>query len=168
MDGNRKKQAFLMQYGYAMKRMVAAEYEYMEYAYSLLSKGITYDAMPRGSGPTGDLAELMVKKLELEKKRLGEIENIGKVRTLIREKIETLPTEAEKLVLTVRYMNLVPVRGKDGTHTVGYRWKPWDEVAKECSYSIRHATKLHGVALLHLHITQEEYEAAGIRREKMG
>ncbi len=167
MEENRKKQAYLMQYGYAMKRMVAAEYEYMEYAYSLLGKGITYGAMPRGSGPTGDLAEVMVKKLELEKDMLGEIEKLGKVRRIIHRKIETLPTEAEKLVMTIRYMNLERVTDGAG-RVAGYRWKPWDEVAEACCYSLRHATKLHGIALSHLRITQEEYDEVGVRKEETG
>lgn len=167
MEENRKKQAYLMQYGYAMKRMVAAEYEYMEYAYSLLGKGITYDAMPHGSGPTGDLAEVMVKKLELEENMLREIEELGKVRRIIHRKIETLPTEAEKLVMTIRYTNLERVTDGAG-RVAGYRWKPWDKVAEGCCYSLRHATKLHGIALSHLHITQEEYDEVGVRKEKMG
>lgn len=157
-----RKKEFLRQYGYATKRMLAAECEYMEYAYSLLGRGITYDAMPHGSGPSGDMAEVIAKKMELEKKMLDGIKRIDEVRTVIRKKIESLPSEEEKLVLTIKYMNLDIVRGRDGLQAVGCKWKGWADVAKACSYTERHARRICATAISRLSITQEEYEAVGI------
>ena len=163
MSDNYDKKQFLMQYGFATRRMLAAEYEYMEFSYSLIGKGVTYDGMPHG-GPSGDsMAAIIAKKLELEKTMLAEITMLGDVRMRIREKIEALPTEAEKLVLTLRYMNLVPVHGDDGTRVVGYDWKPWHKVAEGACFTTRHTLRLHGIALSHLSITPEEFAAVGMR-----
>ena len=97
---------------------------------------LVQDGMPHGSGGNSDLSAFVVKVDEL----LAELKKQAEKRITLRQgivrKIEQMDDETEKLVLRLRYIQLLK----------------WEEVAVKMDYDYRYVLKVHGRALKNFEI----------------
>lgn len=133
---NEKKKLFLKSYLRDKQAVRRIEEQLAELRLSKLSPGMSMgDGMPHGSDMR-DLSDYAAKVDELERelirKRFDRIQSFRKVQAAIEE----LEDEAEKDLLTYRYL----------------RGMKWEEIAVKTGYSWRKIHYLHGDALEHLEI----------------
>lgn len=97
------------------------------------------DGMPHGSNQN-DLSTFAAKLDEIFTELNNEIENYWNMRCEIISAIESLPSESEKAILRLRYIN----------------GDKWEDIADKLTYSLQHVYKIHGTALIHLKTEKEE------------
>lgn len=100
--------------------------------------GVNNDGLPHGSGQmdlSGYAAELTRMEEELQNERYLRIKSYQEIARLIKR----LRSESEKDVLFYRY-----IKGMD-----------WWEIAEKMQYSERHITRIHGKALAHFRMPEE-------------
>lgn len=135
---NEKKKAWLRRYLYAVKaeQEIALEMEELESQYILPSKAI--DGMPHGSGGDKDLSAFAAKYDELYQQVKAALEKRIEIRMEVRNAIEAMEDEAEKILMLYRYI--------DG--------KQWEEIAVRMGYTWRWVMQIHGRALSHFQIPE--------------
>ena len=128
---NDKKKEYLRQYGCALRAERAIEEEIQQVRLDKMFPALVQDGMPHGSGGNSDLSAFVVKVDEL----LAELKKQAEKRITLRQgivrKIEQMDDETEKLVLRLRYIQLLK----------------WEEIAVRMDYTYRNVTKIHGKAL---------------------
>lgn len=137
---NEKKKAWLRRYQYAVKaeQEIALEMEELESQYILPSKAI--DGMPHGSGGDKDLSAFAAKYDELYQQVKAALEKRIEIRMEVRNAIEAMEDEAEKILMLYRYI--------DG--------KQWEEIAVRMGYTWRWVMQIHGRALSHFQIPDNQ------------
>ena len=128
---NEKKKLFLKSYLRDKQAVRRIEEQLSELRLSKLSPGMSIgDGMPHGSDMR-DLSDYAAKVDELEREliqaRYDRIQSFRKVQAAIEE----LEDEAEKDLLTYRYL----------------RGMKWEEIAVKMGYTWRHTIRVHGHAL---------------------
>jgi hypothetical protein len=133
---NEKKKEYLRQYGCALRTERAIEEEIQQVRLDKMFPALVQDGMPHGSGGNSDLSAFVVKVDEL----LAELKKQAEKRITLRQgivrKIEQMDDETEKLVLRLRYIQLLK----------------WEEVAVKMDYDYRYVLKVHGRALKNFEI----------------
>lgn len=133
---NDKKKEYLRQYGCALRAERAIEEEIQQVRLDKMFPALVQDGMPHGSGGNSDLSAFVVKVDEL----LAELKKQAEKRITLRQgivrKIEQMDDETEKLVLRLRYIQLLK----------------WEEVAVKMDYDYRYILKVHGRALKNFEI----------------
>lgn len=133
---NEKKKEYLRQYGCALRAERAIEEEIQQVRLDKMFPALVQDGMPHGSGGNSDLSAFVVKVDEL----LAELKKQAEKRITLRQgivrKIEQMDDETEKLVLRLRYIQLLK----------------WEEVAVKMDYDYRYVLKVHGRALKNFEI----------------
>lgn len=128
---NEEKKKYLRQYGCALRAERAIEEEIQQVRLDKMFPALVQDGMPHGSGGNSDLSAFVVKVDEL----LAELKKQAEKRITLRQgivrKIEQMDDETEKLVLRLRYIQLLK----------------WEEIAVRMDYTYRNVTKIHGKAL---------------------
>ena len=132
---NEKKKLFLKSYLRDKQAVIRIEEQLAELRASKISPSLISDGMPHGTS-LSDLSDYTAKVDELEReliqKRYDRICSFQKVQAAI----EAVEDEAEKDLLTYRYL----------------RGMKWEEIAVKMGYSWRKIHYLHGDALEHLEI----------------
>lgn len=132
---NEKKKLFLKSYLRDKLAVIRIEEQLAELRASKISPSLISDGMPHGTS-LSDLSDYAAKVDELERelirKRYDRICSFQRVQTAI----EAVEDEAEKDLLTYRYL----------------RGMKWEEIAVKMGYSWRKIHYLHGDALEHLEI----------------
>lgn len=132
---NEKKKLFLKSYLRDKLAVIRIEEQLAELRASKISPSLISDGMPHGTS-LSDLSDYAAKVDELEReliqKRYDRICSFQKVQAAI----EAVEDEAEKDLLTYRYL----------------RGMKWEEIAVKMGYSWRKIHYLHGDALEHLEI----------------
>ena len=133
---NDKKKEYLRQYGCALRAERTIEEEIQQVRLDKMFPALVQDGMPHGSGGNSDLSAFVVKVDEL----LAELKKQAEKRITLRQgivrKIEQMDDETEKLVLRLRYIQLLK----------------WEEVAVKMDYDYRYILKVHGRALKNFEI----------------
>lgn len=133
---NEEKKKYLRQYGCALRAERAIEEEIQQVRLDKMFPALVQDGMPHGSGGNSDLSAFVVKVDEL----LAELKKQAEKRITLRQgivrKIEQMDDETEKLVLRLRYIQLLK----------------WEEVAVKMDYDYRYILKVHGRALKNFEI----------------
>lgn len=132
---NEKKKLFLKSYLRDKQAVIRIEEQLAELRASKISPSLVSDGMPHGTS-LSDLSDYAAKVDELEReliqKRYDRICSFQRVQSAI----EAVEDEAEKDLLTYRYL----------------RGMKWEEIAVKMGYSWRKIHYLHGDALEHLEI----------------
>lgn len=127
---NEKKKLFLKSYLRDKQAVIRIEEQLAELRASKISPSLISDGMPHGTS-LSDLSDYAVKVDELEReliqKRYDRICSFQKVQAAI----EAVEDEAEKDLLTYRYL----------------RGMKWEEIAVKMGYTWRHTIRVHGQAL---------------------
>ena len=134
---NEAKKAFLRRYQDAVKTEKSIEDEIRELRANAMMHSQNMDGMPRGSTQS-DLSDYAAKFDEMLSALHDEIDRKWEIRREIIKAIEDLPSESEKAVLRLRYIN----------------GKKWEQIAVEMGYAYQHIHRLHGSALIHLEIPE--------------
>ena len=135
VPNNAIKKEFLKRYQISKKIQESIWDEIRELRADTMMPALNMDGMPRGTGKS-DLSSYAVQKEKLDKKLAKEVDHEIRIRKQIWKAVESLPTEAEKMVLKFRYLN---------------GWE-WEKVAVHCHYTYRHTLRLHGDALRNLQV----------------
>lgn len=128
---NEKKKEYLRQYGCALRAERAIEEEIQQVRLDKMFPALVQDGMPHGSGRNSDLSDFAVKVDELLADLKKQVERRITLRKEIVRKIEQMEDETEKLVLRLRYIQLLK----------------WEEIAVRMDYDYRYTLKVHGRAL---------------------
>lgn len=128
---NEEKKKYLRQYGCALRAERAIEEEIQQVRLDKMFPALVQDGMPHGSGGNSDLSDFVVKVDELLADLKKQAERRITLRREISRKIEQMDDETEKLVLRLRYIQLLK----------------WEEIAVRMDYTYRNVTKIHGKAL---------------------
>lgn len=128
---NEEKKKYLRQYGCALRAERAIEEEIQQVRLDKMFPALVQDGMPHGSGVNSDLSDFVVKVDELLADLKKQAERRITLRREISRKIEQMDDETEKLVLRLRYIQLLK----------------WEEIAVRMDYTYRNVTKIHGKAL---------------------
>ena len=136
MSDNSRKKEFLGEYRF-YKREVRWIRERIEQLISEnLGKAISYDGMPKATGGKYDLSDMAARVDEM----IGELQRAEERYIARAESIEAaiakMKDEAEREVLSSRYLNL----------------RRWEEIADAMGYSKRHVLRIHGRALEHFEL----------------
>lgn len=127
---NEKKKLFLKSYLRDKLAVIRIEEQLAELRASKISPSLISDGMPHGTS-LSDLSDYAAKVDELEReliqKRYDRIRSFLRVQTAI----EAVEDEAEKDLLTYRYL----------------RGMKWEEIAVKMGYTWRHTIRVHGQAL---------------------
>lgn len=150
---NERKKAWLCRYLEVRRDQLALEHELEQYRLSALPSGISYDGVGGGgSVPHGYevyAAKLDEYFLELSK----QIEKCQTIRREVVRAIESLPSEAERTLMKMRYVFLDEVRS--GNNIIGYRPQRFESIAFRMDYTIDRIWHIHGEALAHLNIDRQ-------------
>ena len=126
---------YLMQVRY-IDRLVDSKLEQLARLKETATKAtMTLSDMPHSDSPDLQSMEItIVKIVDLEREIDAEIDRLVDFKREVRSVIEQIPNADQRLILELRYLC----------------YKPWNEIATELSYSVRHVTRLHGWALRNL------------------
>lgn len=133
---NEKKKEYLRQYGCALRTECAIEEEIQQVRLDKMFPALVQDGMPHGSGGNSDLSDFVAKVDELLADLKKQAERRITLRREISRKIEQMDDETEKLVLRLRYIQLLR----------------WEEIAVRMDYDYRYTLKVHGRALKNFEI----------------
>lgn len=92
------------------------------------------DGMPRGSGGNSDLSGYAAKLDELIRKLADRVAKYDAMRMALEADLVAMDNPVESAILRRRYI-------------LG---EPWETIADEVGYEIRHVTRIHGYALQHI------------------
>jgi len=145
---NETKKVYLMRYLEARLKELSLVDELNTLRLSVLPSGIRYDGEGGGSGTPHGLEEFAARYDAKERELYAQLDAQWKLRAEIISIIEELPSEAERMVMRFRYINLREVR-RDG-RVVGYYLRPWKDIAESMHYTTDYVGRLHGSALAHL------------------
>lgn len=133
---NEEKKKYLRQYECALYTERAIEEEIQQVRLDKMFPALVQDGMPHGSGGNSDLSDFAVKVDELLADLKKQAEERITLRKEIVQKIEQMEDETEKLVLRLRYIQLLK----------------WEEIAVRMDYDYRYTLKVHGRALKNFEI----------------
>ena len=137
-EHNEQAKAWLRRYADCVKDMQTIEMQYQELVEAQESTGaIRYSDMPKSSGNQKDLSDYMViRENELHKYWKARYKKL-KIGIEIKNAINALPTADERMLMTLRYINLMK----------------WEDIAERMNISKRHATtNIHSKALSRIQI----------------
>ena len=98
----------------------------------LLPGAIRYDKdKVQTSNNADSISDTVSKIMELEEKINADIDELVELKSVVRENIERMENDVEKVILYKRYFNN----------------ESFENIAVECGYSWRHIHRLHGEAL---------------------
>ena len=135
-EENEKKKEYLWGYQRAVKAVERIEEELRELKMSKIYPPTVNDGMPRGSGGS-DLSGYAGRVDQMERKlKKARYLRIQKMKE-ITDRINALPSEEEKEVLTYRYI----------------RKMKWEEIAVKMGYSWKQIHRIHSKALENFKMT---------------
>lgn len=137
MNDNEAKKAFLRRYQDSLKAEKGIEDEIKALRANAMIHSQNMDGMPHGSAQS-DLSAYAAQLDKMLADLHAEIERKWSIRREIIKAIEALPSEGERAVLKLRYIN---------------GWK-WEKIAVETGYVYQHVHRIHGRALVHLQISK--------------
>ena len=137
MNDNEAKKAFLRRYQDSLKAEKGIEDEIETLRANAMIHSQNMDGMPHGSAQS-DLSTYAAQLDKMLADLHAEIERKWSIRREIVKAIEALPSESERAVLKLRYIN---------------GWK-WEKIAVETGYVYQHVHRIHGRALVHLQISK--------------
>ena len=137
MSDNEAKKAFLRRYRDSLKAEKGIEDEIRNLRANAMIHSQNMDGMPHGSAQS-DLSTYAAQLDKMLADLHAEIERKWNIRREIVKAIEALPSESERAVLKLRYIN---------------GWK-WEKIAVETGYVYQHVHRIHGRALVHLQISK--------------
>lgn len=165
---NEIKKQYMMMYQEAAEAAAVAEEEYEQLRLSvLLPKSSPLDGPGRKKERTTDqsayhaMLEEVYRK-DVVPKQIRKME----IRKQIVNSIEELPTERERAIMRTRYLILAQTKEQRRLKKEGTRVRTWREVADLRGYSLQGATKIHGIALSHLHVPQDIEDQLRKSRQK--
>ena len=149
---NERKKAWLCRYLEVRRDQLALEHELEQYRLSALPSGISYDGVGGGSVPHG--YEVYASKLDDYFLELStQIATCQRVRRETLAAIESLPSEAERTLMKMRYVFLEEIRS--GSNIIGYRVQRFESIAYKMDYTIDRIWHIHGEALAHLNLDRQ-------------
>lgn len=118
---------------YIIDRRLKLDTERLSAARSALyGKAVRYDSDGSKPVPRGNVTEnAVLRVMELEERLAKEIDELTEKRREIECAVGSVPDEAQREVLTRRYL----------------LYQKWEVIAEEMCYSERHIRRLHGYAL---------------------
>lgn len=150
---NERKKAWLCRYLEARRDQLALEHELEQYRLSALPSGISYDGVG-GGGSVPHGYEVYAAKLDEYFLELSaQIATCQRVRREVLAAIESLPSEAERTLMKMRYVFLDEVRS--GNNIIGYRVQRFESIAFKMDYTIDRIWHIHGEALAHLQLDRQ-------------
>lgn len=150
---NEAKKEWLSRYLEARRDQLALEHELEQYRLSALPSGISYDGVG-GSGSVPHGYEVYVAKLDEYFMELSkQVEKCQSIRREVVRAIESLPSEAERTLMKMRYIFLEEIRS--GDVVIGYRLQRFESIAYKMDYSIDRSWHMHGEALAHLKLDRQ-------------
>ena len=93
--------------------------------------------MPRGG--QYDWTNAAAKIVDIDSSICAEIAELCKVKRLVNDAIDSVVDMRYRCVLELRYRNYLS----------------WEKISKELGYDLRHVYRLHGEALLQIHVPEE-------------
>lgn len=132
---NEQKKLFLRSYLRDKEAVIRIEEQLAELRANKISPSVINDGMPHGT-ELSDLSDYAAKVDELERKLLKKRYKRLQSFKMVQNAIEAMEDEAEKELLTYRYL----------------REMKWEEIAVKMGYSWRKVHYLHGDALEHFKI----------------
>ena len=150
---NERKKEWLCRYLEAKRDQLAIEHELEQYRLSALPSGISYDGVG-GSGSVPHGYEVYAAKLDDYFMELSkQVEKCQSIRREVVRAIESLPSEAERTLMKMRYIFLEEVRS--GNVVIGYRLQRFESIAYKMYCSIDRSWHMHGEALAHLNVDRQ-------------
>lgn len=130
---NEQKKLFLRSYLRDKQAVIRIEEQLAELRANKISPSVINDGMPHGT-ELSDLSDYAAQVDELERKLLKKRYKCLQSFRKVQNAIETMEDEAEKGLLTYRYL----------------RGMKWEEIAVKMGYSWQHVHKIHSMALKNL------------------
>jgi hypothetical protein len=150
---NERKKAWLCRYLEVKRDQLALEHELEQYRLSALPSGISYDGVG-GGGSVPHGYEVYAAKLDEYFLELSaQIATCQRVRRETIAAIESLPSEAERTLMKMRYIFLDEIRSNG--NVVGYRPQRFESIAFRMDYTIDRIWHIHGEALAHLQLDRQ-------------
>ena len=132
---NEKKKWYLRGYERAVRQMQRSELRIRELRLNRIFPAVIADGMPHTSGGS-DLSDFAAELDREERKYMKARYLRVKLCREIMDKIERLPNEDEKDVLSLRYIKLMK----------------WEDIAVKMGFSWQHTHRIHANALKHFQI----------------
>ena len=121
-EHNEQAKAWLRRYEACVKDLETIEIQYMELVGKQESTGaIEYSDMPKAHGNISDLSDYMVLREKEQKKYWKARYKKLRTGTEIKNAINALPESDERMLMTLRYINLL--RWEEIVYRMGKSWK---------------------------------------------
>ena len=137
---NEAKKNYLSRYRWSVLKLSEIEKEITHCRLGALPGSPVYDGMPHGSGGESDLSDYAVKLDELIMEFKAVRERALKETRQITQAIEAIEDPCSNILLRYRYIQL----------------KTWAQIGDAMGYSEVHVKRLHGIALNHFDIPEDD------------